>query len=216
MNVNLWNALMRSDFVFDRKSYLTLRRSCHYFLQRNAPQLLRLTEEDIAKFLVYAGTETGKYHESGRHFDNVDYLCELESLRENNAEQRKRVYLHALYDTFEQKMVMYFVAVMGIYAEQCDEEEDFWEPYGLNGHFLPVDRGFQQELEERCIEPLGDTTLRHFDRRMAICIGGLYSLAVTLIGAERFGFHLQNFFHYIRQEDKLDLMAWMNNRSLNS
>lgn len=213
MNVSLWNALMKSDFVFDRESYLTLRRSCYHFLQRNVPRLLHLEEKEVADFLSYAGAEVGRCYEAGLHFDNVGYLCQLESLCENTPEQRKAVYLHALYETFEQKMVMLFVAAMGIYAAQCDEEDDFWEPYGLSGCFLPMEKGFLQVMVERCFAPLGDMSLRHFDRRMAISIGSLYSLAVTLIGADEFGFHLHNFFHYIRQEEKQELMVWVNNSS---
>lgn len=209
MNVNLWNALMKSDFVFDRESYLTLRQSSIHFVQRNVPQLLNLDERGVADFFSHAGRMMEECLKTGARFDNAAYLCQLECLCENTPEQRKRIYLSAAYDTFEQKMVMLFVAAMGIYASLCDEDDDFWEPHGLSGRFLPMERGFWQVWEEGCMQPLGDVSLRHFDRRVAVVLSSLYSLGVTLVGAEEFGLHLHNFFHYIRQDEKLEMMAWM-------
>lgn len=211
MNVNLWNALMKSDFVFDRESYLALRQSCAYFVQHNVPQLQRLDRQQVVDFFSYTGQLMGKSLKTDARFDKVAYLCELESLYENTSEQRKRVYLRAAYDTFEQKMVMLFVAAMGIYASLCDADDDFWEPYGLNGRYLTMEEDFQEMWAEHCMKPLHDMSLSHFDRRMAIVVSSLYSLAVTLIGTEEFGLHLHNFFHYIRLDEKLELMAWMYN-----
>lgn len=209
MNVNLWNALMKSDFVFDCESYLTLRQSCLHFLQRNVPQLLHLDEGKVTDFLSYVGQLVGECLESGTRFDKEAYLCQLESLCENTPEQRKMVYLHAVHNTFEQKMVMLFVATLGIYASQCDEDDDFWEIYGLSGCFLSMEAGFKNVWTERCMMPLADASLPHFDRRMAVSLSALYSLAVTLIGAEEFGLHLHNFFHYIRQNEKQEMMDWV-------
>ena len=52
MNINLWNVLMESDFVFDRESYLTLRESCYHLLQQNVPQLLQLEEKEVLDFPI--------------------------------------------------------------------------------------------------------------------------------------------------------------------
>ena len=209
MNVNLWNALMKSDFVFDCESYLTLRQSCLHFLQRNVPQLLHLDEGKVTDFLSYVGQLVGESLESGTRFDKEAYLCQLESLCENTPEQRKMLYLHAVHNTFEQKMVMLFVAMMGIYASHCDEDDDFWEPYGLSGRYLSVEKGVEEVLQAECVVPLCDISLPHFDRRMAVSLSMLYSVAVTWMGTDEFGFHLHNFFHYIRQNDKQEMMAWV-------
>lgn len=208
MNVNLWNVLMKSDFVFDRGSYVTLRQSCYSFLQNNVPSLLLLNDGEIASFISYAGKVLGECYEAGFYFDNEAYLRQLESSFNCGAELRKRVYLHAVYDTFEQKMVMLFVAAMGLYASRCDVDDDFWEPHGLSGRFVPKEKSFEENLEQYCLLPLNDTTLSHFDRRMAVSISGLYSLAVTLMGANEFSLHLHNFFHYIRLQEKNMLLAW--------
>ena len=209
MNLNLWDALMKNDFVFDRESYLTLRQSCYHLLQQNVPELLELRDEEVVDFFHRTGESVAEYYDAGARFDSVDYLCQLESLENNTSEQRKRVYLHAVHCTFEQRMVMWFVAMMGVYVSRCDEDDDFWEPYGLSGRYLNMDEGFRQVVEENCIAPLSDVSLCHFDRRMAASLSALYSLAVTLIGADEFGLHLHNFFHYIRQNDKLEMIAWV-------
>ena len=47
----------------------------------------------------------------------------------------------------------------------------------------------------------------HFDRRLAVSLSALYSLAVTLIGVNKFGLHLHNFFHYIRQNEKSKIIS---------
>lgn len=209
MNLNLWNALMKSDFVFDRESYLTLRRSCYHLLQQYVPELLELKDEEVVDFFLRTGESVAECYDAGVRFDRVDYLCRLESLDNNTPEQRKSVYLHAVHRTFEQRMVMWFVAIMGVYASRCDEDDDFWEPYGLSGRYLNMEGGFGQVFEMSCIAPLGDVSLRHFDRRMAVSLSTLYSLAVTLIGADEFGLHLHNFFHYMRQNDKMEMIAWV-------
>ena len=54
MNIKLWDALMKSDFVFDRESYLVLRQSCFHLLQHNAPELLNLKEDNVIDFLSQA------------------------------------------------------------------------------------------------------------------------------------------------------------------
>jgi hypothetical protein len=209
MNINLWNVLMESDFVFDRESYLTLRESCYHLLQQNVPQLLQLEEKEVSDFLSYASSAVNECFNSGIHFDSEAYLCQLESIYNDDAERRKKVYLHYAYDTFEQKMVMLFVACMGIYASKCDDDDDFWEPHGLSGRYLEKDESLMANLVNRCIVPLNDVSLAHFDRRMAVALSGLYSCAVTWMGADGFGFHLHNFFHYIRQKDKQEMMAWV-------
>lgn len=209
MNINLWSVLMESDFVFNRESYLTLRQSCLHFLQQHVPQLLQLDEKEVSDFLSYASSEVSECFKTGRRFDSEAYLCQLESVCGNDAEWRKQVYLHWVHDTFEQKMVMLFVAIMGIYASKCDDDDDFWEPHGLSGSYLAMDKGLLANLISKCLVPLNDVSLVHFDRRMAVALSGLYSCAVTWMGAEGFGLHLHNFFHYIRQNDKQEMMAWV-------
>ena len=209
MNVNLWNALMKSDFVFDRESYLVLRQSCYHLVQHHVPQLLRMAEDDVVGFLSQAAKAVGECCDAGLRFDKVAYLCQLESLSDSTPEMRKRVYLRAVHDTFEQKLVMLFVAMMGIYASHCDEDDDFWEPYGLSGRYLSVEKGVEEVLQAECVVPLCDRSLPHFDRRMAVSLSMLYSVAVTWMGTDEFGFHLHNFFHYIRQNDKQEMMAWV-------
>ena len=125
MNLNLWDALMKNDFVFDRESYLTLRQSCYHLLQQNVPELLELRDEEVVDFFHRTGESVAEYYDAGARFDSVDYLCQLESLENNTSEQRKRVYLHAVHCTFEQRMVMWFVAMMGVYVSRCDEDDDF-------------------------------------------------------------------------------------------
>lgn len=209
MNINLWNVLMKSDFVFNRESYLTLRQSCLHFLQQHVPQLLQLDEKEVSDFLSYAGIAVNECYKSGCRFDREYYLCQLESVCSNDAEWRRKVYLHCANETFEQRMVMLFVAIMGIYASKCDDDDDFWEPYGLSGSYLSMDEDLLATLVNKCIVPLDDVSLVHFDRRMAVALSGLYSCAVTWMGAEGFGLHLHNFFHYIRQNDKHEMMAWV-------
>ena len=211
MNIKLWDALMKSDFVFDRESYLVLRQSCFHLLQHNAPELLNLKEDNVIDFLSQAGKSLEVYYNANLRFDSMDYLCQLENSDENSPEQRKSVYLHAIHHTFEQKMVMLFVALMGIYASWCDDDDDFWEPYGLSGHYVCTKNDFLQMFEKNCLTPLNDKSNPHFDRRLAVSLSALYSLAVTLIGINQFGLHLHNFFHYIRQKEKLKIISEVHN-----
>ena len=170
MNINLWNVLMKSDFVFNRESYLTLRQSCLHFLQQHVPQLLQLDEKEVSDFLSYAGIAVNECYKSGCRFDREYYLCQLESVCSNDAEWRRKVYLHCANETFEQRMVMLFVAIMGIYASKCDDDDDFWEPYGLSGSYLSMDEDLlatlvtaRKECRQAELRSVGILKLIHTD-----------------------------------------------------
>lgn len=210
MNIHVLNSLMKTDFEFDRTSYLTLRDSCHKLLKEHVPGLLRMTHTDIIEFIKHAGRIAGEYYNTDIRFDLATYHRRLESMKSNSKEERKEVYLRTVHETYEQKIIMVLVAFIGIYAAQCDDDDDFWEPFGLGGRFLQAEHGFEQALATQCIQPLYDQTLPHFDRRMAVAVSGLYSLAVSTLGTEEFNLHLQNFFHYIREQSKPEMVLWAN------
>lgn len=196
MNLNLLKVLMRSDFGFDQASYQTLRDVCYGLLRSHAPQVLALKETGVTDFVAHVGNLMGESLNRDMRFDDAAYHRALEILVNSREEDRKNVYMRVLHNTFEQKMVMSFVAVMGLYAAHCDIEDDFWEPYGLSGHFLLMDEGFAHVFETCCLRPLYDKALFHYDCRLAVTLSGIYSLAVTTMGLENFNRHLHKFLHY--------------------
>lgn len=203
MNINLLKALVKSDFGFDQESYQALRGTCYELLRSHAPQVLALDEAGVADFVAHAGhllEESLKCPDA--RFDDAVYHRALEILVNSSEEERKKVYMRVLHDTFEQKMVMFFVAVLGLYVAHSDCEDDFWEPYGLSGHFLLMDEGFAHVFEAYCLRPLYDDTLPHYDRRLAAALSGVYSLAVTLMGLEAFNQHLHKFLHYVPEREE--------------
>lgn len=210
MNIHVLNALMKTEFEFDRTSYLYLKDSCYKLLKEHAPGLLTMQQTDIIEFIKYAGSIAGEYYNTDIRFELATYHRRLENIKRNNKEERKEVYLRTIHETYEQKIIMLLVAFIGIYAAQCDDDDDFWEPYGLGGRFLQMENGFEQALLSLCVQPLYDQTLQHFDRRMAVSLSGLYSLAVSTLGTEEFDLHLQNFFHYIREQSKPEMILWAN------
>lgn len=195
MNIDLLKVLVESDFGFDQASYQTLRDACYGLLRSHAPQVLALDEAGVTDFVVHAGRSVGESLMHDARFDTVAYHRALESLVNSSEEERREVYLRVLHNTFEQKMVMFFVSMLGLYVSLCDAEDDFWEPYGLSGHLLFMDEGFDHLFEAHCIRPLYDETLCHHDRRLAIVLSGLYSLAVTIMGLEEFNLHLYKFLY---------------------
>lgn len=210
MNNHVLSALMKTEFEFDRTSYLTLKESCYKLLKKHVPGLLEMSPKDIIEFIKHAGSIAGEYYNTDIRFDLETYHRRLESMKTNNREERKEIYLRTVHETYEQKIIMLLVAFLGIYAAQCDDDDDFWEPFGLGGRFLQTDNEFEQILNSLCVQPLYDLTLQHFDRRMAVSLSGLYSLAVSTLGTEEFKLHLQNFFHYIQEQSKPEMALWAN------
>ena len=202
MNIDLLKVLVKSDFGFDQESYQALRGTCYELLRSHAPQVLALDEAGVTDFVVHAGRSVGESLMHDARFDTVAYHRALESLVNSSEEERREVYLRVLHNTFEQKMVMFFVSMLGLYVSLCDAEDDFWEPYGLSGHLLFMDEGFAHVFEAYCLRPLYDDTLPHYDRRLAAALSGVYSLAVTLMGLEAFNQHLHKFLHYVPEREE--------------
>ena len=68
MNIRLWDALMKNDFVFDRESYLTLRQSCYHLLQQNVPELLELRDEEVVELFFRTGESVAEYYDANPPF----------------------------------------------------------------------------------------------------------------------------------------------------
>lgn len=196
MNMNVLTALLKTEFAFDSESYIKLRDTCREMVQRTTPDLLSLTETEIINYMFGAGDTIERLYEEGVRFDKEDYNREIESQAYCNDETRARIFFDHSMETVDEQLIVSFVIAMAMYAGQCDEDNDFWEIYGLSGINLDLTKGVGPLFVQYCIKPLLDKGMRYFDRKMAVMLHGLYSLAVSIMGEEDFKWHLQNFFYY--------------------
>ena len=201
MNRHIVSGMMNTDLSMKFESYLRIRDLCHAMLQQETPKSLTMDEKEIAAFISCAGQEICHLHSVENKFDKDLYNRQIEQFSPFDEEHRNSAYYQLFRGTIDERLVMFFVSLMGMYAGQCDEDDDLWDMYGLGGTYLDMSQDFDYLFHKHCLSHLSNYEITHFDRRLALSLRGVYSMGVSLMGEDNFNWHVKKFFENVLNKE---------------